>query len=86
MHETGGEPPYRIAAVTADPAEGEGLSGPGTALVESVAMVGPIRAAVAAFVAEHHIENTFDKRKRDRADPEAMARRRPGTGHGNERS
>lgn len=80
LHETGTEPPYRVAAVTADPAEGEGLSEPGTALVESVAMAEPIREAVAAFVAEHHVESPFDKRKRDRADPEAMARRAPRDG------
>ena len=30
---------------------------------------------VAAFVAEHHVEQQFVKRKRDRADPEALARR-----------
>ena len=29
---------------------------------------------VAAFVAEHHVERPFVKRKRDRADPEALAR------------
>ncbi len=75
LHETGGEPPYRVAAVTADPAEGEGLSEPGTALVESVTMAETIREAVAAFIAEHHVEKAFDKRKRDRANPEAMARR-----------
>jgi hypothetical protein len=32
---------------------------------------------VEAFVAEHHVEERFVKRKRDRADPEAMARRGP---------
>src|SRR5690606_16601830 len=33
---TGPEPPYPIAAVTADPAEGEGLTEPGLAIVEAV--------------------------------------------------
>jgi hypothetical protein len=33
---------------------------------------------VAAFVVEHHVEQPFVKRKRDRADPEALARRMPG--------
>jgi hypothetical protein len=37
-----------------------------------------IREAVAAFVAEHHVERHFFKRKRDRANTEAMARRAPG--------
>ena len=35
-------------------------------------MPDPIREAVAAFVAEHHVEQVFFKRKRDRADPEAI--------------
>ena len=38
----------------------------------------PIRAAIAAFIAEHHVEDAaFVKRERDRADPEALARRAP---------
>ena len=38
-----------------------------------------IREIVAAFVAEHHVERQFFKRKRDRADPEvAGAARRYG--------
>jgi hypothetical protein len=36
----------------------------------------PVRR-VEAFVAEHHVERPFVKRKRDRADPEALAHRRP---------
>ena len=35
----------------------------------------PMQEAVAAFVAEHHVEQVFVKRKRDRANPEALARR-----------
>jgi hypothetical protein len=38
LHETGGEPPYAVAAVTADPAEGEGLTEPGQGIIEAVAM------------------------------------------------
>jgi hypothetical protein len=34
-------------------------------------------AATADFVARHHVERAFHKRKRDRADPEALARRGP---------
>ena len=37
----------------------------------------PVRAVIDAFVAEHHVERPFHKRKRDRADPEALARRGP---------
>ena len=35
----------------------------------------PIQEIVAAFVAEHHVERVFFKRKRDRQDPESLARR-----------
>lgn len=86
LHETGGEPPYEIAAVTADPAEGEALTEPGSALVESVPMPEPIRDVIAAFVSEHHVEDVFAKRKRDRADPETLARRDPVSRRDNERS
>ena len=69
-----GEPPYRVFKVTADPAEGEGLTEAGTDIVETVAMPPAIQEQVAAFVAEHHVDRTFVKRVRDRADPEAMSR------------
>jgi hypothetical protein len=42
-----------------------------------VAMPISMRETIAAFVAEHHVEREFVKRKRDRADPEALARRGP---------
>lgn len=70
-----GEPPFTIAAVTADPAEGESFTEAGTDLVEQVPMPSAIQQVVAAFVAEHHVERPFFKRKRDRASPEALARR-----------
>ena len=70
-----GEPPFTVAAVTADPAEGESFTEAGTDLVEQVPMPLSIQQVLAAFVAEHHAERPFFKRKRDRADPEAMARR-----------
>ena len=62
-------------SVTADPAEGESFTETATDLVEQVPMPLPIQQAVAAFVAQHHVETPFVKRKRDRADLEAMARR-----------
>jgi hypothetical protein len=77
LRPTGVEPPYDVVVVTADPAEGEALTETGADLVESVPMPEPVRAAVAAFVAEHHVEREFYKRKRDRADPEVLARRTP---------
>jgi hypothetical protein len=69
------DPPFTLAGVTADPAEGESWAGLGNDLVETVAMPAAVEEVVAAFVAEHYVEQTFRKRKRDRADPEALARR-----------
>ena len=76
-----GEWPYTLAAVTADPAEGEAFAEAGANLVESVAMPDVVREAVESFVAEHHVEREFVKRKRDRANPEALARRQSEGGH-----
>jgi hypothetical protein len=67
--------PYTLAAVTADPAEGEAFTEAGGNLVEAVTMPVAVRDMVEAFVAEHHVEQEFVKRKRDRANPEALARR-----------
>jgi hypothetical protein len=68
-----------VVAVTADPAEGEGFTEAGVDLadrtVETVPMPAPIADALAAFVAEHHVERVFHKRRRDRADPDALGRR-----------
>jgi hypothetical protein len=86
LQATGEDPPYEIAAVTADPAEGESLTEAGSAIVEAVAMPEPIREAIAAFVSQHHVETVFQKRKRSRADPEVMARRGPHRGNDDDRS
>jgi hypothetical protein len=77
LHATGGEPPYAIGTVTADPAEGEALTEPGQGIVEAVSMPDSVRDAIASFISEHHVERVFEKRTRDRADPEALARRGP---------
>lgn len=77
LRPTEAEPPYHVFVVTADPAEGEALSAPGSDLVEALPMPEVVRAQIAAFVAEHHVERPFAKRKLDRADPEALARRVP---------
>ena len=55
---TAGDPPYRIAAVTADPAEGEALTEPGQGIVEAVPMPTSVRDTIASFIAEHHVERT----------------------------
>jgi hypothetical protein len=74
------DPPFTIAAVTADPAEGESLTETATDLIEQVPMPESIQLTLAAFIAEHYVEQPFVKRKRDRADPEALARRTPASG------
>ena len=72
-----GDPPFGAPAMTADPAEGEAWAGTSDVIVESLPMPDAVRAIVADFVAEHHVERAFSKRQRDRADPEAMAKRMP---------
>ena len=78
LRATGADPAYAIVAVTADPSEGEAFATSGTDLVEALPMPDSIRSAIASFVDEHHVEDvSFSKRMRDRADPEALARRAP---------
>jgi len=69
--------PYELLMVTADPAEGEAMTEAGNDLVETVPMPEAIQQTVADFVAEHHVEQAFSKRERDRANPEALGRRVP---------
>lgn len=87
LRPTESEPPYQVFAVTADPAEGEAFTETGSDLVETVPMPESVRDFVAAFVAAHveyEAETKFVKRKRDRVNPEALARRGPIREGGNE--
>ena len=77
LRPTGLEPPFEVVGVTAEPSEGESFTASAADLVEAVPMPNPVRAAIADFVTEHHVEHPFIKRQRDRANPEAMARRAP---------
>jgi len=77
LRPTGLEPPYELFAVTADPTEGESFTQTGKDLVATVSMPAAVREIVEAFVAAHPVEQPFHKRKRDHANPEALARRRP---------
>lgn len=72
-----GEPPLELFMVTADPAEGEGMTEAGNDLVDMVPMPPAIADAIAQFIAEHHVERAFTKRQRDRAPLEPQARRAP---------
>ena len=74
------EPGVVLQTVTADPAEGEALTQPGTDMIDTVAMTIEIQERLAAFVEAHHVERVFVKRQRDRADPESLASRRRGRG------
>jgi hypothetical protein len=75
LRESSGPQPYELHLVTADPAEGEGKTEAGNDIVEAVPMPNALRDRVAAFVAEHHVDHSFVKRKRDRANPDVLGRR-----------
>jgi len=77
LRPTDAEPPYSLVMVTADPTEGESHTLNGNDLVEPVPMPESIVDTVAVFVQQHLVERVFFKRKRDRADPEALAPRGP---------
>jgi hypothetical protein len=70
---------FDLLFVTADPAEGEALTGAGNDLVESVSMPASIRKIVENFIAEHHVEHSFFNRDRDRSASEPPAYRDGGS-------
>ena len=72
-----GEMP-EVVKVTCDPTEGEGYTETGWDTVNIVPMPAPVQAALAAFIDAHHVERQSYKRKRDVADPEALALNRRG--------
>jgi hypothetical protein len=63
---------YKLFAVTADPAEGEALTDAGSDLVEPVPMPAAIAEAINDFIAKHHVERPFFKRRRQRAASPAL--------------
>ena len=67
---------YRLLAVTADPAEGEAFTEAGSDLVEAVPMPAAIAEAIDHFVAKHHVERPFFKRRRERTASPASGRGR----------
>ena len=77
LRPTGREPPFEVAIVTANPSEGEAYTESGVDLVEPVPIPEPVQEMIEAFVAEHHVEHAFTKRKQKRADPDALARGGP---------
>lgn len=68
LRQTGdGGRPLDAARVTASPYEAQDYSDSGEEIVEKVAMPDAMRAWIEAFVARHHQEEAFVKRRRDRA-------------------
>ncbi len=64
LRQVGMEPGYEILAVTADPSEGEAFTDAGSYIVEAVPMPGDVAEAIGRFIAEHHVERPFVKRRR----------------------
>jgi hypothetical protein len=62
-----GQTGLELQLVTADPAEGEALTGAGNDLVDSVPMPASIRQILEEFVAEYHVEKPFYKRERSKS-------------------
>ena len=84
LRHTDAPPGVVLHLVTVDPADAEALTGTGTDIIEAVPMPVEIQQRLAAFVEAHHVERPFVKRKRDRADPEAMAKREPSSDRGDD--
>jgi Protein of unknown function (DUF3305) len=75
LRRTASEPAYEVLTVTADPSEGEAFTDAGNDLVEAVPMPAAIIEIIEDFIARHHVERPFVKRRRDRAEPQAGGRR-----------
>lgn len=61
-----GDWPYEVLLATASPYEAQDYCDAGEELVEKVTMPSAVMAWVEAFVKEHHVDEEFVKRKRDR--------------------
>lgn len=62
----GGVLPYEVSYVTVSPFEAQDFLDTGEDIVEAIPMVAPLVAWVQRFVDEHHEEEEFIKRQRDR--------------------
>jgi hypothetical protein len=58
--------PWRPLLITASPVEAEGYLAGGDEIVEGVTMPAPVIAWLQDYVARHHVEEPFVKRKRSR--------------------
>lgn len=73
----GGERGIELLDVTVDPGEIDSHSDAGDDLIEALPLPAPIAARIGDFIAAHHVERPFHKRRRDRAELESLARRPP---------
>ncbi|MBP2233196.1 hypothetical protein J2847_006531 [Azospirillum agricola] len=78
----GGPLGVRLLAVTVDPGEIDTHSEAGDDLIEPLPLPSALALWMDGFVARHFVDRPFHKRKRDRADTEALARRKPERGDG----
>ena len=65
----------QIQAVTVDPGEAEIYTEGPSDLLEALPMPPGIRVILGSYVAEHHVEREFHKRKRDRQDTDSLGRK-----------
>ncbi|WP_271899259.1 DUF3305 domain-containing protein [Candidatus Phyllobacterium onerii] len=64
-----------LIAVTADPAEGEALTDAGHDIVETVAMPEAVALKIQDFIAVHHVEQPFIKRRRTPSEHQVSSNR-----------
>jgi hypothetical protein len=60
--------PFEVVLATVSPYEAQDYADSGEEIVEKIAMPAAVRAFVEDFVDQHHIEQEFKKRRRDRKD------------------
>lgn len=73
----GGANGVELLGATVDPGEIDAHSDAGDDLIEALPLPPDIAARMRAFIAAHHKEQPFLKRRRDRADLERLGRRPP---------
>jgi hypothetical protein len=74
LRPTEAEPGMALQSVMVDPGEAHLHADVGQDLMEALPMPPGLHAIATEFVARHHKERGFYKRKRDQANPEALAR------------
>jgi hypothetical protein len=67
-----GEMPYKVTLVTASPYEAQDYCDSGEEVVERVPMPEGLIALIRDFVAAHHVDEVFQKRRRDRVSTDQM--------------